>query len=160
MGKQIQGKWSDICLQWGKCTETPRNASDGHKVFAFAPPYILCSLCFPWHLPPTDKLVDPPHPPPPPSPPCSGLSSKATICILNAPEKWLPSQLLSPCLADKQGVSVDVTQTKYIWLQAPPPCLCQHVRESEKVLRNATVCLSLWRINTQFVNHSATIMQL
>lgn len=77
-----------IVLLWGKCNETPRNASDYHKVFAFAPPYILCSLCFPWHLPPTDKLVDQLLPPTPtstpPTPPCSRLSSKASICILNA----------------------------------------------------------------------------
>lgn len=39
-------------------TETPRNAFEVYKVFAFAPPHILCSLCCVWHLPPTDKLVD------------------------------------------------------------------------------------------------------
>lgn len=81
------------------------------------------------------------RPLPPPSlipPSCSRLSSKASICILNTLEKWLPSQLLSPCLADKQGISVDVTQTKYIWLQMPSSCLCHRVRGSEKVLRNTT----------------------
>lgn len=39
-------------------TETPRNASEVHEVFAFAPPHILCSFCCLWHLPPTNKLLD------------------------------------------------------------------------------------------------------
>lgn len=41
-----------------KPTETPKNAFEVQKVFAFAPPHILCSLCCLWHLPPTDKLAD------------------------------------------------------------------------------------------------------
>lgn len=36
------------------------------------------------------------------------------------------------------GISVDVTQTKSIRLQMPPPCLCHRAGESGKVLRNAT----------------------
>lgn len=93
----------------GKPAETPRKAFEVQKVFAFAPPHILCSLCCVWHLPPTDKLLD-------------FLLfffvffffwifSNTSICILNMSRKWLPSQLLSLCLADKQGMSVYVTQT-------------------------------------------------
>lgn len=148
-GKKFMGNdQTYIVLLWGKCNETPRNASDFHKVFAFAPPYILC---FPWHLPPTDKLVDQlptPHPPPP-------------LLVLDCPQRrpfafktrqWLPSRLLSPCLADKQGISVDVTQTKYIWLLMPPPCLCHRVRGSGKVLRNAA--------NSLFETQTSKITQL
>ena len=42
----------------GKPARTPRKAFEVQKVFAFAPPHILCSLCCVWHLPPTDKLLD------------------------------------------------------------------------------------------------------
>lgn len=48
------------------------------------------------------------------------ISSNTSICILNMSKKLLPSQLLSLCLADKQGMSVYVIQTKYITLQIPP----------------------------------------
>lgn len=98
---------------WAKTYRDPRNTSEAHKVFAFAPPHILCSLCCLGHLPPTDKLVD-----------FFWIFSNTSICILNMSRKWLPSQLLSLCLADKQGKSVYVTQTKYNSLQIPPCSMC------------------------------------
>lgn len=52
------------------------------------------------------------------------IFSNTSICILNVSRKWLPSQLLSLCLADKQGKSVYVTQTKYNSLQIPPCSMC------------------------------------
>lgn len=111
----------------GKPAETPRKAFEVQKVFAFAPPHILCSLCCVWHLPPTDKLLD-------------FLLfffvffffwifSNTSICILNMSRKWLPSQLLSLCLADKQGMSVYVTQTEYTSPQIPPCSMCYKVPE-------------------------------
>lgn len=95
--------------------------------------------------------------PPPPPPPPFWVVLKGSICILSVSKKWLPSQLLSPCLADKRRASVDATQTKYIWLPMPPPCLCH------SVLRNATsspLSVQNSQVNTRFVNHSATIRQL
>lgn len=63
-GKQVHGKWSDICLLWGKCTETPRNASDGHKVFAFAPSSYFVFFVFSM-TPSSHRQAgrSPPHPP-------------------------------------------------------------------------------------------------
>lgn len=48
-----------------------------------------------------------------------------SICILNMSRKWLPSQLLSLCLADRLRMSVYVTQTKYSSLQIPPCSKCE-----------------------------------
>lgn len=109
--KPVCKKWSHML--WAKTYRDPRNTSEAHKVFAFAPPHILCSLCCLGHLPPTDKLVD-----------FFWIFSNTSICILNMSRKWLPSQLLSLCLADKQGKSVYVTQTKYNSLQIPPCSMC------------------------------------
>lgn len=79
----------------------------------------LCSLCCVWHLPPTDKLVFSLS-----LPLSFWISSNTSICILNMSRKWLPPQLLSLRLADKPGMSVYVTQTKYTSLQIAPR---QHV---------------------------------
>lgn len=46
MGKPIYGEMiRHMFVVEQKPTETPRNASEVHKVFAFAPPHILCSMC-------------------------------------------------------------------------------------------------------------------
>lgn len=44
-GKQFTGNDQTYVCCEQKPTETPKNASEVHKVFAFAPPHILCSLC-------------------------------------------------------------------------------------------------------------------
>lgn len=56
------------------------------------------------------------------------ISSNPSICILNASRKWLPLLLLSPQLADKQGISVNVTPTKYTPLcrQLCAACATRH----------------------------------
>lgn len=57
------------------------------------------------------------------------IPSNTSICILNMSRKWLPSQLLSLCLADKQGMSVYVTQTKYTSLRCHrAACVARYCR--------------------------------
>ena len=67
------------------------------------------------------------------------IPSNTSICILNMSKKWLLSLLLSLCLADKQGMSVYVTKTKYTSLQIPPCSVCYKVLEDKWVLQIARI---------------------
>ena len=104
VGKPICGKWSDVCLLWAKAYWDPQEDIWSTPSACFRTSsyimFFLLSLTPPSHRQAGRYFF-------------LFFPSNTSIYILNMSRKWLPPQLLSPCLADMQGMSVNVTPTKY-----------------------------------------------
>lgn len=112
VGKPIDRKWSDICLLWATAYWDPQQSIWSAQSVCFC----ASSYCASFVLAMT-----------PSSHRQAGrfflwISSKTSICILNMSKKWLPSRLLSLCVADKRRMSVYVTQTTYPRCCSPNGC--------------------------------------
>lgn len=135
VGKPIYGKWSDICLLWAKAYWDPQEGIWSTQSVCFCTSsyfaFFVLSMTPPSHRQAARFFF------------FFWISSNTSICILNMSRKWLPSQLLSLCLADKQRMSVYVTQTKYTSLQIPPCSMCYKVLRHKWVSRKDRISLSI-----------------